>query len=201
MTALKPCGCPFEGADRLVGEHQIGHRSGCRYDRPLGVPDHWRQNAESGVMVAPHTLYVTDDGGRRAAGYKGSAPGDCAARALAIATQRPYREVYDLINAYAKRERTGTRKTGRSDARTGVYAATLRRLAEREYGATWTPTMTIGSGTSVHLRADELPGGRLVARVSKHYTAVIDGIVRDNHDPTRAGTRAVYGYLTFPDQC
>jgi hypothetical protein len=63
-----------------------------------------------------------------------------------------------------------------------------------ELGWQWTPTMTIGSGTTVHLRADELPAGRIIARVSRHLCAVIDGVVHDTGDPTRDGTRAVYGY-------
>lgn len=53
--------------------------------------------------------------------------------------------------------------------------------------------MAIGQGTTVHLRADELPSGRLVARVSRHVVAVIDGVAYDSHDPTRDGTRCVYG--------
>jgi hypothetical protein len=54
--------------------------------------------------------------------------------------------------------------------------------------------MQIGSGCTVHLSADELPSGRLVVSVSKHLTAVIDGVIHDTHDPSRRGTRCVYGY-------
>ena len=43
--------------------------------------------------------------------------------------------------------------------------------------------MAIGSGCKVHLADSELPFGRLVVSVSKHYTAVIDGVVHDTHDP------------------
>jgi hypothetical protein len=32
--------------------------------------------------------------------------------------------------------------------------------------------------------------------VSRHMVAVIDGVVYDNHDSTRGGSRAVYGYWT-----
>jgi hypothetical protein len=41
-------------------------------------------------------VYVYDDGGRAAAGYRGHA-GDCVARAVAIASQRPYAEVYAAL--------------------------------------------------------------------------------------------------------
>jgi hypothetical protein len=64
----------------------------------------------------------------------------------------------------------------------------------KQLGWMWTPTMQIGSGCTVHLRADELPPGRLVVSVSKHLTAVIDGVIHDTHDCSRRGTRCVYGY-------
>jgi len=41
------------------------------------------------------------------------------------------------------------------------------------------PTMAIGSGCKVHLADGELPPGRLVVSVSKHYTAVTDGVIHD----------------------
>jgi hypothetical protein len=136
--------------------------------------------------------HIYDDGGRAQAGYKGEAD-DCATRAVAIAAQMPYQQVYDDLNEVAKTERRGTRQKGRSNARTGVYVATLKRYMS-ELGWQWVPTMQIGSGCTVHLRSEELPAGRIVARVSKHYCAVIDGVVYDTHDPTREGTRCVYGY-------
>jgi hypothetical protein len=61
-------------------------------------------------------------------------------------------------------------------------------------GWEWTPTMAIGQGCTVHLRADELPAGRLVVSVSKHWVAVIDGVIHDTYDCSRDGTRCVYGY-------
>jgi hypothetical protein len=58
--------------------------------------------------------------------------------------------------------------------------------------------MQIGSGCRVHLRADELPGGRLVVALSRHSTEVIDGVIHDRHDCSREGTRCVYGYWRAP---
>jgi len=46
------------------------------------------------------------------------------------------------------------------------------------------------------LRADELPQGKLIVRLSKHLTAMIDGVIQDTHDPSRGGKRCVYGYYT-----
>jgi hypothetical protein len=54
--------------------------------------------------------------------------------------------------------------------------------------------MKVGVGCKTHLNADELPKGNLVVSVSKHYTAVIDGVLHDTYDCSRNGNRCVYGY-------
>jgi hypothetical protein len=137
-----------------------------------------------------------NDGGRTAAGFRGRA-GDCVARAIAIATGKPYREVYDALNALAATERIGKRKKRKSSSRNGVFPQTYSRYL-LSLGWRWTPTMSIGSGCRVHLRASELPGGNLVVRLSRHLTAVIDGELYDTHDCSRGGTRCVYGYFSRP---
>lgn len=129
-------------------------------------------------------MFEYDDGGRKAAGFKG-ATGDCATRAIAIATGRDYREVYDTINRIGKKHR--------SNARTGVYRETMDEFFA-SIGWVWVPTMKVGAGCTTRLRPEDLPNGPIVARCSKHYVAVIDGVVRDTHDPTRGGRRCVYGY-------
>jgi hypothetical protein len=137
--------------------------------------------------------WIYDDGGREKAGYQGKA-GDCACRAIAIVTGLPYQEVYDEINHYGENyERTGKRKRGKSNARTGVYKSCVKNIMER-YGYVWHPTMLIGQGCKVHLKKDELPMGRILCNVSKHYVAVVDGVIYDTHDPSRNGNRCVYGY-------
>lgn len=140
--------------------------------------------------------WVYDDGGRAAAGYKGST-GDCVTRAIAIATGLPYQAVYDALNVEAKsnpiRSRRSAKRIRNSSARTGVFRKHSDRFLD-ELGWVWTPTMQIGSGCQVHLRADELPPGRLICKVSKHLVAVIDGVIHDTHDCSRNGTRCVYGY-------
>lgn len=136
-------------------------------------------------------LNITD-GGRADAGYKGTT-GDCVCRAIAIATESSYQEIYDLINSFGKKERKGKRKSGKSSARTGVYKATIRKVME-SLGWKWVPTMFVGSGCKVHLKANELPMGRLVVNVSKHTTCVIDRVLNDTYDCSRNGTRCVYGY-------
>lgn len=140
--------------------------------------------------------YVFDDGGRAAAGFLGLT-GDCVTRAIAIATERPYAEIYALVNSHAQRERPNARagrmRGRRSSARTGVFKSTERKVLA-ELGWRYVPTMGIGTGCKIHLKDGELPMGRLVVQVSKHLCAVIDGVLHDTDDVSRDGTRCVYGY-------
>ena len=143
-----------------------------------------------------------DDGGRRAAGFTGRAS-DCVVRAVAIAAERPYAVVYGElaeINAKMPRSRARRRsKVGSHTADHGIYTeSALFKRYMVGLGFTWVPTMGIGTGCKVHLRKSELPMGRLVVSLSKHYTAVVDGVIFDTHDPQRGGTRCVYGYWRMP---
>lgn len=133
-----------------------------------------------------------NDGGRSKY-FKGST-GDCVCRAIAIANDMDYKQVYDLINEYAKKERITKRKKKNSNARTGVYKDTSRKVLQ-DLGWIFIPTMTIGSGCQVHLRKDELPSGVIIAKVSRHLVCIIDGVVNDTYDCTRNGGRCVYGYF------
>ncbi len=138
--------------------------------------------------------FVYSDGGRDAAGcFKGKASGDCVTRAIAIAAELPYAVVYSAVNQAADRERPRGVKN-RSNARSGVRKPTFRRYLE-SLGWTFVPTMFIGSGCQVHLRAGELPQGRLIVSLSHHLAAVVDGVLYDTHDCSRGGTRCVYGYF------
>lgn len=101
-----------------------------------------------------------------AAGYKGKT-GDCVTRSIAIATGKPYQEVYDALNGLAMMERIGRRRRKSSNSRSDVYRRTYQRYLE-SLGWRWTSTMTIGSGCQVYLRASELSHGPLVVKVSRH---------------------------------
>jgi len=156
-----------------------------------------------------HNEYFKTDGGRQEAGFKGVA-GDCVTRAIAIAADLPYKEVYDRLAdgnatqrrsqremAIAKHQPQSVRPFTR--ARTASHGITVKRKWFQDYmhelGFVWTPTMLIGSGCRVHVKANELPAsGRLILSLSKHYCAFIDGLVHDMSDPSRDGTRCVYGY-------
>lgn len=138
--------------------------------------------------------FVQDDGGRAAAGFKGRT-GDCVVRSIAIAAGRPYATVYaELARILQNDPRNAALGGEHTSPRNGVP----RRLYEpylRSLGFRWVPTMQVGQGCKVHLRAAELPKGRLVARCSRHLVAVIDGVMHDTFDASRGGTRCVYGYF------
>ena len=146
--------------------------------------------------------FIQDDGGRAAAGFKNKkTTGDCVARAVAIASGRPYIEVYNELAELNKRtpktrHRLARGVAGRLTASEGIYT---RSKLFKDYmarnGFEWIPTMRIGSGCLVHVKHDELPKkGRLVLKLSRHCAAVIDNILYDAYDCSRGGTRAVYGY-------
>lgn len=119
--------------------------------------------------------------------------GDCVCRAIANGTGMDYKEVYDLINSYAERERVSKRKKTKSNARNGVHKETVYKLLT-DLGWKWVPTMFIGKGCQVHLNEKELPTGTLIVSISKHLTCVKDRKLYDTYDCTRNGTRCVYGY-------
>ena len=147
---------------------------------------------------------IYNDGGRLKAGYKGAA-NDCVCRSIAIATGKPYKEIYDALNELAKSERIGKRKRSKSSARNGVYKQTYKKYLA-SIGWKWIPTMFIGSGCKIHLHDGELPSGTLIVSLSRHLTCVIDGVIHDTHDPQRCtvfyennkrvriARRCVYGY-------
>ena len=153
--------------------------------------------------------FVKDDGGRSKSGVPGAdrKVGDCVARAIAIATQKPYREVHDaLVVGTVDHVITDTSEHGKWVRRKGgvryfdvdhgcddkVYGRYLESL-----GWKFTATPSRGPG-KVHLRADELPSGRLVVRISGHLVAVIDGVIRDTFDSGRNGRVHVKGYWRAP---
>ena len=136
-----------------------------------------------------HEAFQYNDGGRSDAGFKGDTR-DCVCRAISIASGRPYMEVYErLAEGNATQRRGKYESSYKAGKRTASRGINTKRKWFKDYmselGFTWTPTMGIGTGCKVHLVADELPSGRLVVAVSKHYTAMIDGVIHDTHNPQR----------------
>lgn len=164
--------------------------------RTHGLLDKRNSLPETARESRTHMRLIFDDGGRAAAGLRGHS-GDCVTRAIAIATGKQYREVHDALNSLAESERIGRRKKRKSSSRSGVYPGTYHRYL-RSLGWRWNATMSLGSGCNVHLRKSELPDGVILARVSRHLVAIIDGEIHDTHDCSRDGMRCVYGYFSPP---
>jgi hypothetical protein len=140
-----------------------------------------------------------NDGGREKAGFKGGA-GDCVVRSIAIAAKLPYMQVYEdlrsanesyaeLRNDHLARRLSNKGSSPRNGNHRNVFHDYIVGL-----GFEWVPTMKVGAGCQVHLRPNELPDGILIVKVSKHLTAIVDGVIQDTHDPSRRGNRCVYGY-------
>ena len=139
-----------------------------------------------------NTVYVFNDGGRKEAGFKGLA-GDCVVRAIAIATDTEYKEVYKDLTETSHKINERKRKKISTSPRLGVHKEVIKEYLTSK-GWVWKPLMKVGSGCKTHLRKHELPSGKIICSLSKHYVAVIDGVVHDTYDCTRGGRRCVYGY-------
>jgi hypothetical protein len=123
--------------------------------------------------------YQYNDGGRKAAGFKGTA-GDCGARAMAIALGLDYSAVYkELAQANAD---NGRAKSARNGVMKDVYTEVLKR-----YGFVW---MKAPQFAGRKARCSDLTGV-VIAKQARHFVAVIDGVANDAWDSTE---RMVYGY-------
>jgi hypothetical protein len=131
---------------------------------------------------------VIADGGRKAAGL-GKPRGDCVARAIAIASELPYRKVHgDLraLGAIFSQDPLYVRvRRGLDNPDNGVPEI-IWKIYLNQLGWTWVPV-------EQRLHFSELPGGRLVVMVPRHAVAVIDRCVFDAYDSWRA-RRFVRGY-------
>jgi hypothetical protein len=153
--------------------------------------------------------FVKDDGGRSKSGIARSPgrkdePGDCVARSIAIATGKPYREVHDALTAATVRHvATGQSEWAKWARRKGGYrvfhadhgvATAVSAIYLRELGWKYTSTKERPRGKGIHLRADELPRGRLIVSVPRHMVAVIDGVIHDTNDCSDEGRCRIQGY-------
>ena len=149
--------------------------------------------------------FTYDDGGRKAAGYKGDDVGDCIVRAIAIIEKavrggdkgevynRVYHDLYARGRAYLSTRRNPKMRRRSASPRSGVYKDVFRPYL-LSLGYSWEPYMSIGSGCTVHLATGEVqPDDYVIARVSKHMCAILHGVMHDTHDCSRHGTRCVYG--------
>lgn len=146
--------------------------------------------------------WVYNDGGYATSGFTGKHPNQVVV-ALAIATGQPYRETYHAVYRrqveYVRRTRRKHIKAkGAAISEVGVWPEVSRAYL-RELDWTWTPVMKVGSGVTMHLRYDELPDEvLLIASVSRGLVTVVNGVAQAIDDPSRGGSRAVYGFWTPP---
>ena len=125
--------------------------------------------------------YVYNDGGRSNY-FKGDA-NDCVVRAIAIATNRDYKEVYNQV-----------KKIIGYTPRNSVKINDTKKVM-KELGFKWESKMSIGSGCTTHLVESELPTDKvIVCKVSHHLTCIKYGVINDTFDCSRDGSRCVYGY-------
>lgn len=137
-----------------------------------------RQRWEERVARYDKMPVQITDGGRSQAGFEHSR-GDCVYRAIAIAMQRPYREVAEaLFSLGADRRRNGVPGF--------IYEPYLLKAGWRKLKA---PAGTF-------LRRGMLPVGRLLVHVSRHLLTVIDGTIHDSYDSSEHGTRRVLYYYS-----
>jgi hypothetical protein len=169
-------------------------------------------NAELKPNNDPRCKWVKDDGGRGqsgiAYGHKGDDTRDCVARSIAIATQKPYREVNDALTAATVRHvanakegwgmaaRRSSRVVHLLDADNGVHYEVSGPYLE-SLGWRFTSTKELPRGKGIHLRASELPSGRLIVSLPRHYTAVIDGVIHDTIN-SGEGCPRILGYWSSP---
>ena len=126
--------------------------------------------------------FVYNDGGKKASGRKGVS-GDCGVRAMAIALGLEYSTCYIEL-AQANKE-FGYKKSARNGLMKEVFQSVLKKR-----GWTWHKAPTF-SGRKAY--ASDLPKGTFIARMSRHYATVIDGVPHDIFD---SSPKMVYGYWT-----
>lgn len=124
--------------------------------------------------------YIFNDGGRSKY-FKGIA-GDCAVRAMAIALELDYKDCYREL-AEANSKGRGKKKS----ARDGIYKEDFD-IVLRSHGWYWVSAPKFKGRKAYHY---DMPDGTVIARMARHYAAVIDGTIVDSWDST---AKMIYGY-------
>lgn len=107
---------------------------------------------------------------------------DCVTRSLAIITGKPYAEVWQRcadINLRDGKKHSANHgvHTGRADFRAYCAEIGLQRVQP----------------VQGRFKDMQFPP-RCVVAMNGHYTAIIDGVIQDTHNPTPAGMAHVFGW-------
>ena len=124
--------------------------------------------------------YIYNDGGRSKY-FKGKA-GDCGARAMAIALEIDYKQVYNELS-----QANAEVKGGKKSARNGIFKEDFDTVL-KSHGWIWVSAPKL-NGRKAYV--GDMPSGRVIARMAKHFVAVIDGVAHDTWDSTH---KMIYGY-------
>ena len=135
------------------------------------------------------------DGGRAGErGYGGTrSTGDCVPRAIAIATDQPYKQVHQELRdlQYA----AGMRRSVSNGTIDSVWQPYLRELGWTEHRC------DVPKGHRPWLLAEEewLPmDENVIVSLPRHLTTVMRGVLTDTYDPSKRGTAIVAAFWTGP---
>lgn len=124
--------------------------------------------------------YIYTDGGRAEAGFKTQT--DCGIRAMAIACNIPYKEARKALREASKKGKMGSGAIAR-----GIYKEDMQ-AALSAYGFVHKKAPKFEGRKA---RYTDLPKGRIVAHMAKHFAAVVDGNLCDAWD---SSSKMVYDY-------
>lgn len=125
-----------------------------------------------------------DDGGHSI--YARRAVGDCAVRAMSIVTGADYPEIL------AKVKKEGEKERGNWTQSDGVSYTRLSAVRNIMRGYGWTfVDMRKNPKRFMDWKASR---GTFLVWCPYHFTAVVDGTIRDMFDPSNGGTEIVKGY-------
>lgn len=124
--------------------------------------------------------YVFNDGGRVKAGFKSQT--DCGIRAMAIACNIPYNEARKYLKEASKNGRKGSGAIA-----TGIYKEDMEAALKKFGFVRKSSPKLVGRKARYY----DLPKGRIVAHMAKHFAAVIDGELHDSWD---SSNKMVYDY-------
>lgn len=141
------------------------------------------------------TTTVYNDGGRNEAfgthaaiEFAARGVNDCVARSLAIITGKPYAQIWQRIADINLR--AGKKHSANHRCNTGTIEF---RAYANELGLEWVQPV------QGRFKDMAFPS-RCMVHMNGHYTAVIDGVIYDTHNPTPAGMAHVFGWWIMKPQ-